>query len=662
MAVSSLGAGSGVLTQSVIDQLKAADTASIITPIETKITLQQQKGQALSLLTSLFTTFQSSVSALNDSAIYQKRTVSGNVENEVSVTADAGVAVQSFSISDTQLAKKSVIESGRFSSTSSYISNGSGTMSIGIDGTTYDIDYTSSTTLADLVTAINDKAGSDLKASTLQVGTNDYRLILTSNETGASQAITLSDSANGSLDYALYKQQDTIGSGTFSSSTASVLSTPVTQSTKLSLSQALTDGGVSIEIGGVQYNADFDTDNATTLANFKDAIDASGLYTATISGNDITITANTAGANYTITSPFSTTDSSASASTTDTTPTVSGTYDITMNGTTYNVAYDQNTTLDSLVNSINSTVGSNVASIKQVGSSYQLVIESTAEGDDSTFSVSDSGGYLSSKLTTGITNYTPGAEVQQAQDASFKYNGITVTRSSNEITDIISGVTINLLKDGSSANIDIAQDVDSISTEMSTLVDSYNSLISQLTSMTTADTEAGTVGVFNGDSSITSISRDITRLFTSINNDGYSLAQFGIDLSEKGTMSFNSATFKTKFNEDTTLSEQFFSGLTTYDDNGNVASQKDGIFTQLNALTTRYLGSYGSDGILDNLTTASSDAVTSLTTDKTKAQALLDARYETMTARFVEYDSIMTKLTSQFSSLQMQIDAMASGG
>ncbi|WP_298692041.1 flagellar filament capping protein FliD [uncultured Sulfuricurvum sp.] len=662
MAVSSLGAGSGVLTQSVIDQLKAADTASIITPIETKITLQQQKGQALSLLTSLFTTFQSSVSALNDSAIYQKRTVSGNVENEVSVTADAGVAVQSFSISDTQLAKKSVIESGRFSSTSSYISNGSGTMSIGIDGTTYNIDYTSSTTLADLVTAINDKAGSDLKASTLQVGTNDYRLILTSNETGASQAITLSDSANGSLDYALYKQQDTIGSGLFTSATSSVLSSPVTQSTKLSLSQALSDGGVSIEIDGVQYSTAFDTDHATTLANFKDAIDASGLYTATISGNDITITANTAGANYTITSPFSTTDSSASVSTTDTTPTVSGTYDITMNGTTYNVAYDQNTTLDSLVNSINSTVGSNVASIKQVGSSYQLVIESTAEGDDSTFSVSDSGGYLSSKLTTGVTNYTPGAEVQQAQDASFKYNGITVTRSSNEITDIISGVTINLLKDGSSANIDIAQDVDSISTEMSTLVDSYNSLISQLTSMTTADTEAGTVGVFNGDSSITSISRDITRLFTSINNDGYSLAQFGIDLSEKGTMSFNSATFKTKFNEDTTLSEQFFSGLTTYDDNGNVASQKDGIFTQLNALTTRYLGSYGSDGILDNLTTASSDAVTSLATDKTKAQALLDARYETMTARFVEYDSIMTKLTSQFSSLQMQIDAMASGG
>jgi len=661
MSVSSLGAGTGILTQTVIDQLKAADTASTITPIEKKITLQQQKSQALSLLDSLFTTFKTGVSALNDSSLYQKRTVSGSVDNEITVTADAGVAVQSFSLSDTQLALKNVQQSGRFASKSSYVSTGSGTMSLSLDGKTYDINYTSTTTLEDLASAINDKAGSVMKASTLQVGENDYRLILTSNNTGASQNITISDSANGTLDYAVYKQQDVMGSGLFTSATSSVISGSVAQTTKLSLSQALTDGGVSIEIGGVLYNADFDTDHATTLSNFKNAIDASGLYTATISGNDITITANTAGVGYTITSPFATVDSIATASTTDITPAISGTYNITMNGTTYNIAYDQNTTLDSLASSINSTVGSNVASVKQVGTSYQLVIESTAQGDDPTFAVSDTGGFLNTKLTTGIKNYTPAAEIQQGRDATFKYNGISITRSSNEITDIINGVTINLLKDGSSANIDISQDVDSISTEMSTLVQSYNSLISQLSSMTTADTEAGTVGVFNGDSSITSISRDITRLFTSINNDGYSLSQFGIDLSEDGTMSFNASKFSTKFNQDPTLSEQYFSGLTTYDTNGNVASQKDGIFTQLDALTIRYMGNYGSGGILNNLVTASDDALKTLTKDKTKAQALLDARYETMTARFVQYDAIMTKLSNQFSSLSQQISMAVNG-
>jgi len=105
MAVSSLGAGSGVLTSDILDKLKAADTASLVTPIDTKITLQKQKSAALDLLNSLFTTFQTSVSSLNDSTLYQKRSVSGNTD-AISVTADTGVSVQSFSISDTIMAKK----------------------------------------------------------------------------------------------------------------------------------------------------------------------------------------------------------------------------------------------------------------------------------------------------------------------------------------------------------------------------------------------------------------------------------------------------------------------------------------------------------------------------------------------------------------------------
>jgi flagellar hook-associated protein 2 len=226
----------------------------------------------------------------------------------------------------------------------------------------------------------------------------------------------------------------------------------------------------------------------------------------------------------------------------------------------------------------------------------------------------------------------------------------------------MTGVTINLLQDAGSSNFAITQDVQSISDAMSSFVQNYNTLTSQLSSMTTADITAGTVGIFNGDSSITGIGRDITRLVTSMDTQGYSLAQFGIDLAEDGTMSFNSSTFTTKFNQDTTLSEQFFSGLTTYDTNGNVANQTDGVFTQLNALTERYMGVYGSDGILDTLTTASTNEQKTLMASKTKAQALLDARYATMTARFIEYDTLMTKLNNQFSSLSQQINMAINGG
>ena len=87
----------------------------------------------------------------------------------------------------------------------------------------------------------------------------------------------------------------------------------------------------------------------------------------------------------------------------------------------------------------------------------------------------------------------------------------------------------------------------------------------------------------------------------------------------------------------------------------------DGVFTQLSSLSERYMGSYGTGGIINTLTTASDDALTTLNKDKTKAQAMLDARYETMTARFSAYDAMMAKLNTQFSSLSQQISMAVNG-
>ncbi|MDD2951043.1 MAG: flagellar filament capping protein FliD [Sulfuricurvum sp.] len=463
MSVSSLGAGAGVLTQTVIDQLKAADTKAIITPIDNKITLQKQKDSALSLLSSLLTTFKSNVSSLGDTSLYQQRSVSGNTSS-VSVTANSGVAVQSFSISDTLMAQNNVQESGSFAATTNSVATGSGTLSLSVGGVAYSIDYTASTTLDDLKDSINSIAGGSVKASTLQVGANDYRLVLNSVKTGADQTITLTDSASGTLD------------------------------TKL-------------------------------------------------------------------------------------------------------LAYD------------------------------------------------------------ATTNPTGMQEIQAARDATFKYNGISMTRSSNTITDIVPGMTLNLLENSGSANISIEQDTQAISDAMSSFVSSYNTLTSQLTSMTTTDVEGGTIGIFNGDNSINSITREINRLVTSVSSSGYSLPQFGIDLSETGTMSFNSTTFLAKFKEDPSASEAFFAGTTTTDSYNNTITT-DGLFTSMNTLMARYTDT---NGIINTLTTGSATELKALNASRTKSQALLDARYEAMAARFTQYDTIMNKLTNSFSSLLTQINAYSNG-
>lgn len=659
MAVSSVGAGAGVLTADIIDKLKAADTSALITPIDSKVTLQKQKNDALSLLDSLLTSFQSSVKALDDDGLYQKRTVSGNSDS-VSVTAESGVAVQSMSISNTVLAQKNIIESGPFTSGESKIATGAGKMTLSLDGSDFTVDYTADTSVDALKEAINTASGGKIKASSLQVGTADYRLILTSAETGANQNITFSDSVNGTLSDAL-KSQDTVTSGLFTSTDSLVAAGAVAQSDKFSLTGTLNSGDLSVTLDNTVYSVPFNTTQAQTMIDFKTAVEGSGLYTLAIDPltNDMTLSATTAGVAYTINSDFAATDSGVTASTTHLSDNVtpSGMYDITMNNTNYSVAYDQNTTLAQLADKINTSVGSSVATVKQVGSSYQLIVTSTAGGNDPSFNVSDSGGFLDSKLTTGITNGTVAEEIQKASDASFKYNGITITRPTNTITDIIAGVSITLLKDGGSANIGITQNVQSVSDELSSFVTNYNTLTSQLTSMTTSDPTKKTVGIFNGDSTINGITREINKLLTSINSDGLSLSQFGIDLDEKGTMSFNSSAFTTQFTKDTKLSEKFFSGMTTVASNGNTTSV-DGLFTSMSTLMDRYTKN---SGIMDTLTSGGKSEGKRLEESKTKAQALLNARYETMTARFTQYDAMMTGLTNQFSSLKQQISMAVNG-
>lgn len=458
--INSLGIGSGVLTADIIDKLKNRDTSLIITPIDNKIVLQKQKGQALSLLNSLLSSFKSSVSSLSNDALYQGRTTAGNT-SAVSVSAAAGVNVQSFSISNTKLALNDIHQSGTFSSTTAPIaSGGSGTMTLTSGGLSFGINYTNTMTLEELKDAINLQAGNKIQASVLQVGATDYRLVLRSKETGLDQKIV----------------------------------------------------------------------------------------------------------------------------------------------------------------------------------------------------TTDTGGFLDQKLITydAVTNPTGTMEeVQAAEDASFKYNGITLTRSSNVITDITPGVTINLLQDSTSitSHISITQDVDTIAAEVSTLVQSYNTLMSQLNDMTTSNAQTGAVGIFNGDNSIKSISREINQLITSTNSSGLSLPNFGIDLKQNGTMSFNSATFLSKFNSDPSASEAFLSGKTTIGNNGNPKTV-DGLFTTINTLMEQYTGT---NGRISTLTTGSANELKSLSSNKTRSQALLDARYASMSARFAQYDSMISKLNSQFSSLQQQI-------
>lgn len=542
--INSLGIGSGVLTSDLLDQLREVDETNVIKPLEDKITLANQKEDAYKLLDTLMTTFKASASALDGDNLYLSRSVTGNTD-AVTVTAESGSNVQDFSITDVDKAESDVWSSASLSAKSTPIVDlGAGTLTVTVDGKDFDIDYTADSSLNDIKDSINELAGDEMTASVLQVGEDNYELVITAVNTN--KAITFSDSV------AAAKQLDT---------------TTLTGNATAGDVFTWSDGTNEIDINLVDGESEAETGTRIAQAINSDET-LSALYTAVATADGFTIESKTNGLDFTGTSTST--------------------------------------------------------------SATQTLAETTTTDADSS---------LSSKLQLD--------NIQVAEAATFKYNGIEISRDSNEISDLIVGVTIELNQNQEatdSASIAIAQNNTSISSEISLFVTNYNSLMTNLQDMTRSDRETGSVGIFNGESFVKSISRDLTNLITKVNSNGESLMDYGIDVDRDGVMSLDNDVFAKKYVTDASGMELFFSGDST----------TDGIFTELNTKMDSYMGY---EKLMSNFSDNLDASKESLVERHTQQKSSLDARYEILQKKFIAYDAMISRLNSQFSSMQMMINA-----
>ncbi|ELP5686270.1 flagellar filament capping protein FliD [Campylobacter jejuni] len=289
------------------------------------------------------------------------------------------------------------------------------------------------------------------------------------------------------------------------------------------------------------------------------------------------------------------------------------------NGKEYSVTIDKNTTYSDLVDKINTATGGEiVAKMVNTGEKdapYRLTLTSKETGEDSAISfypgaknsdgkyevdenaksVFESLGWklddkalgedfdpAKSKKGVGIIdNEDDPLHIQKAQDAKFTMDGIKMTRSSNTITDLGVGITLTLNKTGE-INFDVQQDSESVTKAMQDMVDAYNDLVLNLNAATDYNSETGTKGSLQGVTEVNSIrSSIISVLFKTQSVDGtveddngnkvntkvmLSLQDYGLSMTDSGTLNFDSSTFESKMKENPDLTESFFSGITQYKD------------------------------------------------------------------------------------------------
>ncbi|RAZ61065.1 flagellar filament capping protein FliD [Campylobacter hyointestinalis] len=193
-----------VLNDELIQTLKQADEKQSIDPITKKITANQTKQTDLTAITTLLSSFKTSVSSLTDSSSYMAKKVSSTGSNNATVSVANGVNAGNMSIKVNQLATKDSYQSKTFSMSNSPVLTDvdSASFNISIGDKTYTIEADKSTSLDDIAKQINEKTEGKINAKVLNVGGNEpYRLVLSSSETGKKNEIKFSlyeDKANSS--------------------------------------------------------------------------------------------------------------------------------------------------------------------------------------------------------------------------------------------------------------------------------------------------------------------------------------------------------------------------------------------------------------------------------------------------------------------------------
>jgi len=268
---SSLGLISGINYQDLVSKLISLERRPVTLLQNRKLDIQTKMG-ALDSLSIKLSSLKSASEALDDESMFNTKSIevtSSGTDTYLSATTTSGAAAGSYTVYVDQLAQAHKIASQGWADenstaildSGSYPSGGNFSFRIGDSGTFTDIQISTTTTLQELRDMIN-SADAGVSASILNDGTdtNPYRLVLTSDTTGASNDVQVTTNVT-QLDFTnkLIEEatSDTTNSGTYTGSVTSNTTEYYTGTTNKSyIIETITAGAVGAGPARYKYSTD----------------------------------------------------------------------------------------------------------------------------------------------------------------------------------------------------------------------------------------------------------------------------------------------------------------------------------------------------------------------------------------------------------------------
>lgn len=176
------------------------------------------------------------------------------------------------------------------------------------------------------------------------------------------------------------------------------------------------------------------------------------------------------------------------------------------------------------------------------GSPYRLALVADHSGIDQSVKISVSGdAAIESLLAHDPAGTQSLTETAAAQNANLKINGIAVSKTSNTISDVVEGVTLNLNKVTSSpTTLTVARDTNSIKASINSFVKAYNELSGTLKNVSAYDAAARKGAILQGDATVRSLQTQLRAMIgTPVEGapgELKTLASLGIAFQKDGTL------------------------------------------------------------------------------------------------------------------------------
>lgn len=261
-----------------------------------------------------------------------------------------------------------------------------------------------------------------------------------------------------------------------------------------------------------------------------------------------------------------------------------GTFSFSSGGSNFEIEVnDDNATLAAFRDSINNEISNKSvsASIINVDGGSRLILTAKESGSEGAITVSRSD-LLAVDPSAGFS------EITEAVDASLIVHGFQVTSSSNSISDVIDGVTLNLTGIGK-ATVESERDMTSLRTSLDELVSSYNSMMETFSQL--GDSE------LSGDQLPRGVESQMRRAFFDTvdlgNDDSTTPLELGFTFDRFGTLSIDSTKYENALKNgvdryvqafsraDTGISSRFSDLVDEYTKAGGIIdTREDGVDTR----------------------------------------------------------------------------------